>query len=115
MSLSNPRQVASVNVAVADQERVPERLLTPEILTLAAVVVLGAIMTTLDATIVSVALPTLGRDFRSSRSTFRSCAVAALSRPGFCLFRRDWAPPLPCPSPVLLRIKSVPGESFLSE
>ena len=41
-------------------------LLTREILTLAAVVVLGAIMTILDATIVNVALPTLGRDFRTS-------------------------------------------------
>jgi len=41
-------------------------LLTPEILTLATVVVLGAIMTILDATIVNVALPTLGRDFRTS-------------------------------------------------
>lgn len=40
--------------------------LTPEILRLAAVVVLGAIMTVLDATIVNVALPTLGRDFHTS-------------------------------------------------
>src|SRR5215469_5483442 len=43
-----------------------ERLLTPEIVTLAAVVVLGSIMTILDATIVNVALPTLGREFRTS-------------------------------------------------
>jgi EmrB/QacA subfamily drug resistance transporter len=41
-------------------------LLTREILTLAAVVVLGAIMTILDATIVNVALPTLGQDFHTS-------------------------------------------------
>lgn len=41
-------------------------LLSREILTLAAVVVLGSIMTILDATIVNVALPTLGRDFRTS-------------------------------------------------
>jgi EmrB/QacA subfamily drug resistance transporter len=46
-------------------------LLTREILTLAAVVVLGAIMTILDATIVNVALPTLGRDFRASISTIQ--------------------------------------------
>jgi len=46
-------------------------LLTREILTLAAVVVLGAIMTILDATIVNVALPTLGRDFRTSISTIQ--------------------------------------------
>ena len=48
-----------------------EPLLTREILTLAAVVVLGAIMTILDATIVNVALPTLGRDFRSSVATIQ--------------------------------------------
>src|SRR2546425_9578312 len=48
-----------------------ERLLTPEILALAGVVVLGAIMTILDATIVNVALPTLGRDFGTSISTIQ--------------------------------------------
>jgi EmrB/QacA subfamily drug resistance transporter len=48
-----------------------ERVLTREILALAAVVVLGAIMTILDATIVNVALPTLGRDFRTSISTIQ--------------------------------------------
>src|SRR5712691_3166378 len=48
-----------------------QRLLTPEILTLAAVVVLGSIMTILDATIVNVALPTLGRDFRTSVATIQ--------------------------------------------
>jgi EmrB/QacA subfamily drug resistance transporter len=47
----------------------PDRVLTPEILALAAVVVLGAIMTILDATIVNVALPTLGRDFHTSIAT----------------------------------------------
>ena len=45
--------------------------LTPEILTIAAVVVLGAIMTILDATITNVALPTLGRDFRTSIATIQ--------------------------------------------
>jgi EmrB/QacA subfamily drug resistance transporter len=51
--------------------RARERVLTPEILTLAAVVVLGSIMTILDATIVNVALATLGRDFRTSISTIQ--------------------------------------------
>jgi EmrB/QacA subfamily drug resistance transporter len=41
-------------------------ILTREILVPATVVVLGAIMTILDATIVNVALPTLGRDLRTS-------------------------------------------------
>jgi MFS family permease len=56
----------------------PDRLLTPEILSLAAAVVLGAIMTILDATIVNAALPTLGKDFHAS--------IAAISgyRPSTC-------------------------------
>lgn len=41
------------------------RALSREIVALAAVVVLGSIMTVLDATIVNVALPTLGHDFRA--------------------------------------------------
>jgi EmrB/QacA subfamily drug resistance transporter len=41
-------------------------IFTREILAPAAVVVLGAIMTILDATIVNVALPTLGRDLHTS-------------------------------------------------
>src|SRR5260370_10097234 len=49
----------------------PERVLTPEMLALAAVVVLGAIMTIRDATIVHVALPTLGRDFHTSIATIQ--------------------------------------------
>src|SRR5215471_8437172 len=48
-----------------------DRLLTREIVTLAAVVVLGSIMTILDATIVNVALPTLGREFRTSISVIQ--------------------------------------------
>ena len=48
-----------------------ESVLTREILALAAVVVLGAIMTVLDATIVNVALPTLGRDFHTSIATIQ--------------------------------------------
>jgi EmrB/QacA subfamily drug resistance transporter len=54
-----------------DAARAPERTLTPEILALAGVVVLGAIMTILDATIVNVALPTLGGDFRTSIATIQ--------------------------------------------
>jgi EmrB/QacA subfamily drug resistance transporter len=46
-------------------------VLTREILTLAAVVVLGASMTVLDATIVNVALPTLGREFGTSIATIQ--------------------------------------------
>jgi EmrB/QacA subfamily drug resistance transporter len=46
-------------------------LLTREILTLAAVFVLGAILTILDATIVNVALPTLGRSFHASIATIQ--------------------------------------------
>jgi EmrB/QacA subfamily drug resistance transporter len=45
--------------------------LTREILALAAVVVLGSVMTILDATIVNVALPTLGRDLHASISTIQ--------------------------------------------
>ena len=48
-----------------------DRLLTREIITLAAVVVLGSIMTILDATIVNVALPTLGREFGTSISVIQ--------------------------------------------
>ena len=44
----------------------PASVLTREILAPAVVVVLGAIMTILDATIVNVALPTLGRDLHTS-------------------------------------------------
>jgi EmrB/QacA subfamily drug resistance transporter len=57
----------------AESEAQPqgETVLTREILTLAAVVVLGAIMTILDATIVNVALPTLGRDLDASIATIQ--------------------------------------------
>src|SRR5947207_3139497 len=56
-------------LAHAGQVNAP--VLTREILTLASVVVLGAIMTILDATIVNVALPTLGRDFHTSIATIQ--------------------------------------------
>jgi EmrB/QacA subfamily drug resistance transporter len=55
-----------------------ERLLTPEIVRLAAVVVLGSIMTILDATIVNVALPTLGREFGTSISVIQWVPTAYL-------------------------------------
>src|SRR6266540_1497971 len=42
-----------------------------EILVLAAVVVLGTIMTVLDLTIVNVAIPTLGREFATSISAIQ--------------------------------------------
>jgi EmrB/QacA subfamily drug resistance transporter len=47
------------------------RTLDREIMLLGAVVVLGAIMAILDATIVNVAIPTLGRDFHTSISTIQ--------------------------------------------
>jgi EmrB/QacA subfamily drug resistance transporter len=53
-------------------------VLTRELLTLAAVVVLGAIMTVLDATIVNVALPTLGREFGTSIATIQWVTTAYL-------------------------------------
>jgi EmrB/QacA subfamily drug resistance transporter len=46
-----------------------EKILTKEIVIPATVVVLGAITTILDATIVNVALPTLGQDLHTSLST----------------------------------------------
>ena len=46
-------------------------VLTREILAPAVVVVLGAVLTILDATIVNVALPTLGRDLHTSISTIQ--------------------------------------------
>ena len=49
----------------------PQPALTPEILRLAVVVVLGSVMTILDATIVNVALPTLGQEFHTSIATIQ--------------------------------------------
>jgi EmrB/QacA subfamily drug resistance transporter len=46
-------------------------VLSREIMATAAVVLLGAIMTILDATIVNVALPTIGRDLHASISTIQ--------------------------------------------
>ena len=63
--------LAAAPRVAARREQRSERLLTPEILSLAAVVVLGSIMTILDATIVNVALPTLGRDFHTSITTIQ--------------------------------------------
>jgi EmrB/QacA subfamily drug resistance transporter len=51
-------------------------LLTPEILALASVVILGTVMTVLDATVVNVALATLGRDFGTSISTIQWVTTA---------------------------------------
>jgi EmrB/QacA subfamily drug resistance transporter len=53
-------------------------VLTREILVPAVVVVLGAIMTILDATIVNVALPTLGQDLHTSISTIQWVATIYL-------------------------------------
>src|ERR671937_2808053 len=48
-----------------------EMRLDREILVLGAVVVVGTIMAILDATIVNVAIPTLGRDLHTSISTIQ--------------------------------------------
>src|ERR671935_23152 len=45
--------------------------LTREIVVLGGVVLIGMILAVLDATIVNVALPTLGRDFHTSISTIQ--------------------------------------------
>jgi EmrB/QacA subfamily drug resistance transporter len=73
---SRQRDAAQPTAATRAPER--ERVLTPEILTLAGVVVLGAIMTILDTTIVNVALATLGRDFHTSISTIQWVATIYL-------------------------------------
>jgi len=49
----------------------PQPTFDPELRRLAVVVVLGAIMTILDTTIVNVAINTLGRDFHTSLSTIQ--------------------------------------------
>jgi MFS family permease len=54
-------------------------VLSKEILAPAVVVVLGAILTILDATIVNVALPTLGRDLHTSISTIQWVCPSACS------------------------------------
>src|SRR5215831_4201282 len=68
LAANTPTERAASSGETADHEAHGD-LLTREILTLAAVVVLGSIMTILDATIVNVALPTLGRDFHTSVAT----------------------------------------------
>src|SRR5262245_15501248 len=62
----------------APQQPAEASVLTREILTLSAVVVLGAIMTVLDATIVNVALPTLGREFGTSIAAIQWVTTAYL-------------------------------------
>jgi EmrB/QacA subfamily drug resistance transporter/deazaflavin-dependent oxidoreductase (nitroreductase family) len=57
--------------AAGSEHSAQQSVLTREILTLAAVVALGSIMTILDATIVNVAVPTLGRDFHTSIATIQ--------------------------------------------
>jgi EmrB/QacA subfamily drug resistance transporter len=56
----------------------PPAVLMREILAPAAVVVLAAILTILDATIVNVALPTLGRDLHTSITTIQWVATVYL-------------------------------------
>jgi len=66
-------QRAGGRAAYADGDRAApgKGVLTPQILKLAVVVVLGAIMTILDMTIVNVGLATLGRDFGTSIATIQ--------------------------------------------
>src|SRR5919201_789145 len=52
--------------------------LTREILVLGGVVLIGMILAVLDATIVNVAIPTLGRDFHTSISTVQGVMTAYL-------------------------------------
>jgi len=54
-------QRAGGRAPYAEVDPVGEQVLTPQVLKLAVVVVLGAIMTILDVTIVNVGLATLGR------------------------------------------------------
>ena len=70
MTLSQARSNSDARPALTDQAPAASGL-TREILALAAVVLLGAIMTILDATIVNVALPTLGQDLHTSISTIQ--------------------------------------------
>jgi EmrB/QacA subfamily drug resistance transporter len=62
----------------ADASRGPDTVLTREILVPAFVVILGAITTILDATIVNVALARLGQDFHASISTIQWVATIYL-------------------------------------
>jgi len=77
MSSSATQQIEPVRQDIS-QPTAGAPVLTREILTLAAVVVLGAIMTVLDATIVNVALPTLGREFGTSIATIQWVTTAYL-------------------------------------
>src|SRR5580658_1095688 len=83
-------------------EREPDRLLTPEIISLAAVVVLGSIMTILDATIVNVALPTLGRQFRASISVIQVEPTTSLRSFASGITLAGWASERSCARPVWL-------------
>ena len=56
----------------------PEQRLDREIVVVGGVIVIGTIMAILDATIVNVAIPTLGRDFHTSVSTIQWVMTAYL-------------------------------------
>src|ERR671931_2940199 len=56
----------------------PEQRLDREIVVLGGVIVIGTIMAILDATIVNVAIPTLGREFGTSVSTIQWVMTAYL-------------------------------------
>jgi EmrB/QacA subfamily drug resistance transporter len=63
----------------------------PALKRLAAVVMLGAVMTILDTTIVAVALDTLGRDFRVSVSTIQWAATGYLLALSIVIPLTGWA------------------------
>src|ERR671934_328457 len=56
----------------------PEQRLDREIVVVGGVIVIGTIMAILDATIVNVAIPTLGREFHASVSTIQWVMTAYL-------------------------------------
>src|SRR6266513_1990533 len=71
MGVSTVVPMADLTRTPTERTPQPERLLTGEVKALAVVVILGAVMTILDATIITVALPTLGRDFGASIATIQ--------------------------------------------
>src|SRR5262245_16768855 len=62
------RRKGTTDMTTAPERPTVKTALDPELRRLAVVVVLGAIMTILDTTIVNVAINTLGRDFHTSLS-----------------------------------------------
>jgi EmrB/QacA subfamily drug resistance transporter len=68
----------AADIGAASAERRSDTILTRDVLVPAAVVILGAITTILDATIVNVALARLGQEFHTSISTIQWVATIYL-------------------------------------